>query len=141
MAAEPDATFTLSDLRRFAKGRLAGPPVTPVGWIGKNVGLVDSISRDARQWANRAEQLSCDKPGPKTQWRGPLAAWIAWQLHSAGVPCTKGRDGILARVLAVVFEAADVRVPKDMFHVLTLVFRDRSFLQARAPAPRTRGTH
>jgi hypothetical protein len=58
------------------------------------------------------------QPGPETTFRPHLGRDVVRILHEAELPCAKSRDGLLARVLALVMEAAGMRVPEDMFPVV-----------------------
>ena len=45
-----------------------------------------------------------------------LAWYVGRALHKRGLPLKKSRDGMLSRTLAIVFEAADCKVPEDLFY-------------------------
>jgi len=54
-------------------------------------------------------------PGGLSADRRLLGLSVALRLRAAGFRLTKGRDGVLARTLTILFEVAELGAPEDMF--------------------------
>ena len=79
--------------------------------------LADVIS-DTQEWGRKARLAARRPPGRPIGDRLILAEWVALALRLRGVPLTKARNGIFARVLRVVYEAVG-RDVTDLFRDVT----------------------
>ncbi len=85
----------------------------------------------------RASHWTKSRPGRKgAMERRVLAVQVAWRLAEAGVPLRKSADGIFAKTLAVVYEAAGFDVPTDMFRDVAFVFAMYELSGPKAHNPR-----
>jgi hypothetical protein len=51
-----------------------------------------------------------------------LLAWsVGYALRDRGLPLKKSREGLLSQTLAIVFDAADCKVPEDLFYYVERV--------------------
>jgi hypothetical protein len=79
---------------------------------------LESLLAVTEDWRHTLEPCA-GRPGPQTG-RGPLEDEVVTVLIHCATPIrlTKSRDGVLARTLAICYDAAGYRVPDDMFHVV-----------------------
>jgi hypothetical protein len=66
--------------------------------------------------------------------RWMLAQGVGVELDCAGIPLTKGRDGVFARTLAVVLDSAGFRVPEDLFPLVRRIATSVAEKNARLAA-------
>jgi len=93
---------------------------------------ITELAQHAREWQKRAHELSLRKRGRKYGIRRSLAGWVAELLNASGVSLKQSADGNLARVLTVMYDAADINSPQDLY-------RDVEAAVARLPRqPRRR---
>jgi hypothetical protein len=65
-------------------------------------------------WRETARLEGRRGPGPKIDDRRRLGEWVALQLAGEGVALKKSAKGTLGRVLSIVYDAAGIKVPKDL---------------------------
>jgi hypothetical protein len=96
------------------------PPVEPLQTTLENArSALSELARTTAAWEWRARRAAVRKPGRKGQdERLDLAGFVGICLAYFGVPLTKGADGVWAQVTAHVYEAAEIRVPSNMFRDL-----------------------
>ena len=58
------------------------------------------------------------KPGRKVGDRLLLAGWVVLRLGHEGIPVTTNPDGIAAKVLQIVYHAAGIKQPVDLYRDL-----------------------
>jgi hypothetical protein len=76
---------------------------------------VQIASAAVDEWREIARLDMRRKRGRKVGSRWVLAEWIALQLAREGVPLKKSADGKLARVLTIMYEAARITAPLDLY--------------------------
>ncbi|MCA1586680.1 MAG: hypothetical protein LC791_18550 [Acidobacteria bacterium] len=76
---------------------------------------VRHLEQYSRTWKARAHRASLKPRGRHFGERRLIAGFVAANLASAGVRLRKGSDGTVAKVLRVIYEAAGVRFPDDLF--------------------------
>lgn len=77
---------------------------------------VTAVQECATQCLRRLETAIRRRAGrPRETARGPLLRDVALLLAISGIKVTTGRDGLFARVLAVVLSELDGHCPEDMF--------------------------
>jgi len=86
-------------------------------WVtgDKTRAVLDELITDTRAWKDQASRFGRRKRGRQTGDRPVLAEWVGIKLARANIRLTKGADGRWARTLIVVYEAAGVRAPQDLF--------------------------
>ena len=100
----PSSARTLSDLLTLR-------------WVtgDKSRAVLQELITDTRAWKDQARRFGRRKRGRKTGGRLRLAEWVGIRLARADIRLTKGADGRWARTLGVVYEAAGVKAPQDLF--------------------------
>jgi hypothetical protein len=85
-------------------------------------GEAERMVRQVRAWRDTVgvwrEDVRLDTvgtPGRKVGDRLLLAEWVALKLAREGVPLKKTADGILARVLGVVYGSCRIKAPEDLY--------------------------
>jgi hypothetical protein len=73
-------------------------------------GEAERMVRQVRAWRD-----TVGVPGRKVGDRLLLAEWVALKLAREGVPLKKTADGILARVLGVVYGSCRIKAPEDLY--------------------------
>jgi hypothetical protein len=76
---------------------------------------VRQVARDAASWRRLAHADSLDKRGRKHGGRVYFAEWVAIQLVRVNIRLTKNADGKLGRVLGIMYDAAGVAGPEDLY--------------------------
>lgn len=84
---------------------------------------IQKLSEMAAQWERKARGQATGKRGRDATNRRRLAHWVASRFRRLGIHFTWGREGKLARTLNVVYELADIPVPKDLMPDLLHVKR------------------
>lgn len=85
----------------------------------------------ALAWHRAAAAAGHQKRGPKIGVRRQLALWVGGRAHSIGVRLTKSPDGVFARILEIVYEAAGIDVPQDLYRDVAYVVAARARAKAK----------
>ena len=73
------------------------------------------LADEVAEWTARADAASKRKRGRKVGPRPRVAEWLGLRLMALDKPVTKYAEGVFARTLRVVYEAAELRAPDDLF--------------------------
>jgi len=116
-----------SKTRKFAEDVVI--PLAPLiaEHLGGSLTGPDLLGHAEQMEAAAARIRARHRAGPRyeTEERQDLAWRVHQELTKAGIKCSKSADGVFAKVLTIVCDAAGVTQPEDLYRVVASVIQER----------------